>query len=180
MSVTTCIKHLDMSLFMRSILVLNYSSVVLNVSMCIHYLYIYICCVQGPSWRRCTTCGWSGPTCWTSVNTVSTAAGGQSWGVCRRPCRSTPPPSVGWCCWWTTGSTPTAASREVRGTYFIFREIVGDVLLEDEHFRLPPNSVTFCHQWILTLFWFYSQLTDYLSLLLWGLHYSFTPIYLFI
>lgn len=69
---------------------------------------------QEHSWRRCTTYDWSGQTCWTSVSTGATVVAEQSWGGCRRPFRSTPPHSVGWCFWWTTESTPTAASREVR------------------------------------------------------------------
>lgn len=71
--------------------------------------------VQGHNWRRCTTYGWSGRTYWTSVSTGGTAAVGRSWGGYRRRFRSTPRHSVAWCCWSTTGSTPTVASREVRG-----------------------------------------------------------------
>lgn len=69
---------------------------------------------QEHSWRQCTTCDSSGQTCWTSASTGGTVVVEQSWGVCRRPFHSTHPPSVVWCCWSTTESTPTAASREVR------------------------------------------------------------------
>lgn len=69
---------------------------------------------QEHNWRQCTTCDSSGQTCWTSASTGGTVVVEQSWGVCRRPFHSTHPPSVVWCCWSTTESTPTAASREVR------------------------------------------------------------------
>lgn len=81
--------------------------------LCVKMLHFFK--IQEHNWRRCTTCGWSGQMCWISVNTGTTAAVEQSCGGCRRRSRCTPPRSVVWCCWLTTGWTPTVASREVRG-----------------------------------------------------------------
>ena len=74
---------------------------------------IFVYFLQEHSWRRCTTCGLSEQTCSISVNTDDTAAVERSYGAYKRPFHCTRPHSAGWCCWSTTGSTPTAASREV-------------------------------------------------------------------
>lgn len=52
--------------------------------------------------------------CWISANTDDTAAAEPSCGGCRRLFRCTPSHCAVWCSWSITGSTPTAASREVR------------------------------------------------------------------
>lgn len=89
------------------------------------FWFIFLCVLtqkkkKEHNWRPCTTCGLSGLTYWISANTGDMAAVVQSCGGCRQPFRSTPRRSAVWCCWLTTGSIRTVASREVRGHVFNF------------------------------------------------------------
>lgn len=80
---------------------------------------------------------------WTSASTGGMAAVEKSCGGCRRPSLSTRPLSAGWCCWSTTGSTPTVASRKVRCHLQVSLAALGrlfwDINVDQRLFRTPAE-----------------------------------------